>query len=467
MFSKRPLLLNLFLASAVSAYSADIEWSGGAEFQEGSNWRAHWQDGGNWVGGTAPTAEDTAVLGADAFKDRNYGYVNAPNSTILAKDIVVYAHDTFGININRDVSISGNLYVTANGSGSTFRLNSLNKDYTFKADSMYVGRGRADAGGSYQLSANSTYLKVGYFDQYVVPFSSVELSGNLLIDGKYSGITCSASFGSASVSIAGIVDMVSSSGATKILETCAIPNKTDVESRVCDFSAGGFSGSGTIRSGNWAANGAAATTNIAITGSGANAFSGSVQNDSVSAFNLSHTGSGSQTINLESGHFDSVSVSKGILKIGSAESNGALSVSGGLFGASSAAEFASVEISGGGLAYSAETFLGGLADTITVSGKFSKTSDEKIAMDFGGLDAESLIGLTYDLLSAEFYEGISQENDADEYFSAQNLHNALANFKWDGNKLTVAFAAVPEPSEAAAIFAAAVLAAALARHKMR
>ena len=58
---------------------------------------------------------------------------------------------------------------------------------------------------------------------------------------------------------------------------------------------------------------------------------------------------------------------------------------------------------------------------------------------------------------------MSTSVDADEYFVAENLINAIADFAWNGNSLTVTFAQVPEPAAIAAVFGALALALAARR----
>lgn len=457
--------ITIALATLFStAKAADIEWSGEGEFLSGSNWRANWTDGENWVGGVAPTSSDTAILNENTFNGRNYGYINTTEGSVIAKDMIVHAHNTFGINME-NASLAGNMYVVVDGSNATFRVNSNNNTKVVKFGGLYVGRGRADESGNYALSQDSTALHIGYFDMYVHMFSSVDVENDVVIDGAKG--TSTVAFGAGTVNIKGVVDMVSTAAANKVMQTCVIPNKTDVESRTSNLYIGGMRGSGTINSGNASTNGAVATSNIVINGSGENSFSGNMGSSDTAVFNISHTGAGKQSINLSSGRFNSVSVSAGTFRLATAESNGALNVSGGLFGSINNAEFASAEISGGGFIFSSDQFLGGLCDKITVSGKFSKNFEEKIIMDFNGLDAESIIGVTYDLLTAGEFEGLSTDTDANEYFTATNLENALADFGWNNNTLTVTFTQVPEPAAAAAAIGLAALAALCARRRPR
>ena len=122
----------------------------------------------------------------------------------------------------------------------------------------------------------------------------------------------------------------------------------------------------------------------------------------------------------------------------------------------------------GKFVFSPESIQGGTADKITVNGKFVKEGGEKIVMDFSGLDAESVLGATYDLISAESFEDAEgnslTDSDADDYFSAI-INNALADFSWSDNTLQVTFVQVPEPAALSLIFGALAVGYALRRRK--
>ena len=89
-------------------------------------------------------------------------------------------------------------------------------------------------------------------------------------------------------------------------------------------------------------------------------------------------------------------------------------------------------------------------------------------MDFSGLDAESVLDATYDLISAESFEdengNLLTTSDADDYFSA-TIENALADFSWNNNTLQVTFVQVPEPAALSLIFGALAVGYALRRRK--
>ena len=165
---------------------------------------------------------------------------------------------------------------------------------------------------------------------------------------------------------------------------------------------------------------------------------------------------------------ESITVSGGTLLLSYSDTTqGDLAISGGSFGATmdgGNAKVKSLAYSGGKLVFATDGFYGGLPNSIAVEGKFSKETLEKVVIDFSGLDAESLIGVpAMTLITAGSFEGMSTSVDADEYFAAENLINAIADFAWNGNSLTVAFAQVPEPAAIAAVFGALALALAARR----
>ena len=130
--------------------------------------------------------------------------------------------------------------------------------------------------------------------------------------------------------------------------------------------------------------------------------------------------------------------------------------------------FNSASWAGGKFVFSPESIQGDTADKITIDGKFVKEGGEKIVMDFSGLDAESVLGATYDLISAGSFEDAEgnslTDSDADDYFSAI-INNALADFSWSDNTLQVTFVQVPEPAALSLIFGALAVGYALRRRK--
>lgn len=190
------------------------------------------------------------------------------------------------------------------------------------------------------------------------------------------------------------------------------------------------------------------------------------------SFTITMDGDGKQTMKITSANTDiisSVTVKKGDFVFYSPINSGSLRMEGGSFSAiNGGVTFNSASWAGGKFVFSPESIQGGTADKITIDGKFVKEGGEKIVMDFSGLDAESILGATYDLISAESFEDAEgnslTDSDADDYFSA-TIENALADFSWSDNTLQVTFVQVPEPAALSLIFGALAVGYALRRRK--
>ena len=168
-----------------------------------------------------------------------------------------------------------------------------------------------------------------------------------------------------------------------------------------------------------------------------------------------------QIIRADSAFTGTVEVESGTLIMHSTTALGKLTMTGGgLGGIEGGVVVSGAEWLGGDIVFhNTETFFGGLADKITVEGTFTKSAEGKIGVDFSGLDAASLIeegNNVCDLITANAFEG-SFSSDANDDFEAKNLLNAIADFAWAGNTLTVTFSQVPEPAAIAAIFGALAL----------
>lgn len=200
-------------------------------------------------------------------------------------------------------------------------------------------------------------------------------------------------------------------------------------------------------------------------------FSGAVANAEGSSVNIVMDGSATQVLSGENSFSGYIQMENGTLLVRTAEgsAHGKLTLNGGRFGAVGNAAVSSAEFNGGGFIFADnDKFLSAAGvDLISIAGEFSKVGADKIAIDFNGLDASGLIGNTYDLITAGSLSGMSSEVDADEYFDAENLLNAIADFEWNGNTLQVTFGAVPEPAEAAAFFGLAALALCVAARRRR
>ena len=203
-------------------------------------------------------------------------------------------------------------------------------------------------------------------------------------------------------------------------------------------------------------------------------FSGAVANAEGSSVNIVMDGSATQVLSGENSFSGYIQMENGTLLVSDEIHSdlifhGKLTLTGGRFGAVGNAAVSSAEFNGGGFIFADnDKFLSGAGvDLISIAGEFSKVGADKIAIDFNGLDASGLIDNTYDLITAGSLSGMSSEVDADEYFDAENLLNAIADFEWNGNTLQVTFGAVPEPAEAAAFFGLAALALCVAARRRR
>ena len=176
-----------------------------------------------------------------------------------------------------------------------------------------------------------------------------------------------------------------------------------------------------------------------------------------------------QIIRADSAFTGTVEVESGTLIMHSTSALGKLTMTGGGFGGIEGGVVVSgAEWLGGDIVFhNTETFFGGLADKITVEGTFTKSAEGKIGVDFSGLDAASLIeegNNVFDLITANAFEG-SFSSDANDDFEAKNLLNAIADFAWAGNTLTVTFSQVPEPAAIASLFGALALGLAALRRR--
>ena len=168
-----------------------------------------------------------------------------------------------------------------------------------------------------------------------------------------------------------------------------------------------------------------------------------------------------QIIHADAQFSGTVEVESGTLIMKSSTALGKLTMRGGAFGGiDGGVKVSGADWYGGDIVFhNAETFFGGYADKITIDGTFTKSAEGKIGVDFSGLDAALLIedgNNVFDLITANALEGLFS-SDANDDFEAKNLLNAIADFAWVGNTLTVTFSQVPEPAAVAALIGAFAL----------
>lgn len=458
-----------------------------------------WSLGSNWSAGL-PSASTSAVFNLPVGSS---GTIANINGDAYVKDLYFYDGFALGsignydINIYNSLNVAGNFYYsnlrTANWGGLRFAAGtgakfSIVGDASFEATALTEEQAIVYKNGAVDV-------QIGRAASTNPMFAEISIGGDLNISGNSSG-SVKVSMASDTVNIGGVVNIAASNSTFAVLR--ATLNNPEYLS---NQKWGGLTGSGIVmvEAATWtgmAKYDSVFTANITLANKSDQTFTGQVKYVNItdggysntSAINLAmdaENSSATQTITLGgSAGFTTVSVKNGTLKYSAPAASESLSVSGGkliltnasvtqgdltmtsgAFGTENGgAAVKSLAWIGGSLVFVADGFYGGLPDTITVEGVFSKNSLEKIAIDFSGLDAESLIGESpMTLLSAGSYEGISTSADADDYFTATNLYNALADFGWDGNSLTVSFLQIPEPASAAALLGALALLAAVRR----
>ena len=168
-----------------------------------------------------------------------------------------------------------------------------------------------------------------------------------------------------------------------------------------------------------------------------------------------------QIIHADAQFSGTVEVESGTLIMKSSTALGKLTMRGGAFGGiDGGVKVSGADWYGGDIVFhNTETYFGGYADKITIDGTFTKSAEGKIGVDFSGLDAALLIedgNNVFDLITANALEGLFS-SDANDDFEAKNLLNAIADFAWVGNTLTVTFSQVPEPAAVAALIGAFAL----------
>lgn len=457
-----------------------------------------WSLDSNWSAGL-PSASTSAVFNSTV----NSNTIANISGDAYVNDLYFYdgfalsSNGNYDINISSSLNVAGNFYYTnlrteiwgglrLAGTGSKLAIAG---DAAFEASALTEEQSIAYNNGAVDV-------QIGKAASSNPMFSEISIGGNLNISSGTSSYSAKVSMASETVSIGGVVNLANSNSTFAVLR--ATLNNPEY---VSNHTWGGLTGSGIVmvEAASWSGNArydSVFTANITLANKSDQTFTGQVRyvniNDggyvNTSAIHLAmdaENPSATQTMTLGgSAGFTTVSVKNGTLIYSAPAASETLSVSGGkliltnpsvaqgdlamsggAFGAGNGgATVKSLAWTGGSLVFGADGFYGGLPDAITVEGAFSKNSIDKIAIDFSGLDAESLIGEgPMTLLTAGSFEGLSTSEDADEYFAAINLYNAFANFEWDGNSLTVAFSQVPEPAELAAVLGAFALLAAIRR----
>ena len=465
-----------------------------------------WTDESNWSDGV-PSESTSAVFRIQAGETSTIANINGDT---YVKDLYFYDGFSLGskgnyiifIKDGGSMNISGDLYYSnlriVNWGGLCLDAAGgkllIDGDATFAASKLTEEQEIVydNAGVEVQIGRAASTNPM---------LSEISIGGDLTLIGGGTGVyaqNTKVSICAETVNIGGVVNLVKSDSTFTVVR--AALNNPEYNSTQ---KWGGLKGTGIvfIEGASWSGNAkynSAFNADITLTNKADQTFTGEVKYGNINDGGFTNTteihltldaenASATQTINLGgSKSFTTVSVKNGTLIYSApaaAESltvsggtlllshsdttQGDLTISGGSFGATmdnGSAKVKSLTYSGGKFVFATEGIYGGLPNSIAVEGKFSKDTLEKIVIDFSGLDAETLIGEpAMTLITAGSFEGMSTSVDADEYFAAENLINAIADFAWNGNSLTVAFAQVPEPAALAAVFGALALALAARR----
>lgn len=465
-----------------------------------------WTDESNWSNGV-PSETTSAVFRVQTTDNSTIAKIDGDT---YVKDLYFYDGFSLGSKGNYDIIIKDGASLNVSGDFYYSNLRITN----------WGGLRLGTAGGKLLIDGDATFVASKLTEEQDIVYdnagvdvqigraastnpmlSEISIGGDLTLIGSGTGVYAQrtkVSICAETVNIGGVVNLVNSDSTFTVVR--AALNNPEYNSTQ---KWGGLKGTGIvfIEGASWSGNAkynSAFNADITLTNKADQTFTGEVKYGNINDGGFTNTteihltldaanASATQTINLGgSKSFTTVSVKNGTLIYSApaaAESltvsggtlllshsdttQGDLTISGGSFGATmdnGSAKVKSLAYSGGKLVFATEGIYGGLPNSIAVEGKFSKDTLEKIVIDFSGLDAETLIGESaMTLITAGSFEGMSTSVDADEYFAAENLINAIADFAWNGNSLTVAFAQVPEPAALAAVFGALALALAARR----
>ena len=464
------------LFSCATAFATDYTLNAGVT-------SSSWATEKNWSPNGVPTSKDNVLItGQTATTGVEINSFTEVNNLKFSDLIVInrfFIRQYSAATVSGDITV-GDIYLAG---GSTYRCPALRGT----ADLVVKGSILFDATGKDKTVDTTTYKSLPYFnlggDWKNHTSKSIELGENAAVN-KTTGFNTAINLDTSSSKVAQQLSIAVASNADKgvVVHNVAQLNYTNNQKTaklVIAKMGGGFVGNQNISIGGVNGFGILATeigadttnslygvANLTFTNAaGVNTtFSGNLERSvatNLDTITLTMNGDGKQTVKITGGTADvltAVNVKKGTLDFTSINNGGALAISGGSFSAiDGGATFSSANISGGKIAFAAEPILGGTADKLTISGKFTKATADKIVIDFQGIDGESVLGATYDLISAGTYEGISTSEDADKYFTGINISNAFANFGWKNNTLQVTFTSVPEPAAIAAILGALAL----------
>ena len=492
-------MLSKIIKNSLIGFSVLPMALGAADYQFNALENVSWDSESAWTPNGAPGAADNAIFSNHLMSTKEISISNFKEVNDISFDGLYIGARLFINTVQEGSIINGNVYV-----GDTYLYNNdvwrcvgirgRNFPLTIKGSIIFNATGASkningtdyksrpiiNIGGDWSSTVASS-IEIG---ENAVVDSKTGLKAAIILDTSISKVYQNLYFGLATDQEKGVVihNVVQLNYAAGQAETRLTLGKLG-GGYLGDqnISIGGINGYGTLATD--IINGSTAEgdpiyakTNLTLTNAaGVNTYfegtlyrENSKYNDSIT---ITMDGDGKQTMNITSSSanfISSVTVKKGDLVFYSPISSGSLRMEGGSFSAmNGGTAFNSASWAGGKFVFSPESIQGGTAD-ITIDGKFVKEGGEKIVMDFSGLDAESVLGATYDLISAGSFEDAEgnslTDSDADDYFSAI-INNALADFSWNNNTLQVTFVQVPEPAVLSLIFGALAVGYALRRRK--
>ena len=496
-------MLSKIIKNSLIGFSVLPMALGAIDYKFNSLESVSWDNGSAWTPNGAPGAADKAI-----FSDRKSNHLTSTKEITISnfKEVNDISFDGLYIGarlfietVKEGSTINGNVYV-----GDTYLYNNdvwrcvgirgRNFPLTIKGSIIFNATGASKNINGTDYTSRPIINIGGDWNSVVA--SSIEIGENAAIDSKtglkaavildtsVSNVFQNLSLGLAidqekGVVIHNVVQLNYAAGQAGTRLTLGKLGGGYLGDQ--NISIGGINGYGTLAAS--IINGSTAEgdpiyakTNLTLTNAaGVNTYyegnlyrENSEYNDSIT---ITMDGDGKQTMKITSASanvISSVTVKKGDFVFYSPINSGSLRMEGGSFSAiNGGVTFNSASWAGGKFVFASEPIQDDTAD-ITIDGKFVKEGGEKIVMDFSGLDAESVLDATYDLISAESFEDAEgnslTDSDADDYFSAI-INNALADFSWSDNTLQVTFVQVPEPAALSLIFGALAVGYALRRRK--
>lgn len=493
-------MLSKIIKNSLIGFSVLPMALGAADYQFNALENVSWDSESAWTPNGVPGAADDAIFSNHLTSTKEITISNFKEVNDISFDGLYIGARLFIETVKEGSTINGNVYVRdtylyKNEDWRCVGIRGRDNPLTIKGSIIfnatgagkningteYISRPIINIGGDWKSTVASS-IEIG---ENAAVDSKTGLKAAIILDTSVSNVYQNLYFGLATdqekgVVIHNVVQLNYAAGQAKTRLTLGKLGGGYLGDQ--NISIGGINGYGTLAT--CIINGSTADgtpiyakSNLTLTNAaGVNTYyegnlyrENSEYNDSIT---ITMDGDGKQTMKITSANTDiisSVTVKKGDFVFYSPISSGSLRMEGGSFSAiNGGVTFNSASWAGGKFVFASEPIQDGAADKITIDGKFVKEGGEKIVMDFSGLDAESILGATYDLISAESFEDAEgnslTDSDADDYFSA-TIENALADFSWSDNTLQVTFVQVPEPAALSLIFGALAVGYALRRRK--